>query len=65
MTVASAAPASGSSGNAGRCQDVGVAMRYKSDGTGDMAHSAIIVCYDGTSRLPKIVRRYEDVDAPK
>jgi branched-chain amino acid transport system substrate-binding protein len=43
----------------------GVAMRYKSDGTGDMAHSAIIVCYDGTSRLPKIVRRYEDVDAPK
>jgi branched-chain amino acid transport system substrate-binding protein len=43
----------------------GVAMRYKSDGTGNMAHSAIIVCYDGTSRLPKIVRRYDDVDAPR
>jgi branched-chain amino acid transport system substrate-binding protein len=43
----------------------GIAMRYKSDGTGNMAHSAIIVCYDGTSRLPKIVRRYDDVDAAK
>jgi branched-chain amino acid transport system substrate-binding protein len=43
----------------------GVAMRYRSDGTGNMAHSAIIVCYDGASRLPKIVRRYDDVDAAK
>jgi branched-chain amino acid transport system substrate-binding protein len=43
----------------------GIAMRYKSDGTGDMAHSAMIVCYDGASRLPKVVRRYDDVDAPK
>jgi branched-chain amino acid transport system substrate-binding protein len=43
----------------------GVAMVYKSDGAGNMAHSAIIVCYDGTSRLPKIVRRYDDVDAAR
>lgn len=43
----------------------GVAMRYQSDGKGNMAHSAIIVCYDGTSRLPKIVQRYDDVDAAK
>lgn len=36
----------------------GLAMTYKSDGTGNMAHDAIIVCYDGTSRTPKIAKRY-------
>lgn len=39
----------------------GVAMTYKSDGKGNMAHSAIIVCFDGTSRVPKMVRRYDDL----
>jgi branched-chain amino acid transport system substrate-binding protein len=41
----------------------GIAMTYFSDGAGNMAHSAIIVCYDGTSRTPKIVRRYDDIVA--
>lgn len=36
----------------------GLAMTYKSDGTGNMAHDAVIVCYDGLSRVPKIVKRY-------
>ena len=43
----------------------GIAMTYKSDGDGNMAHSAIIVCYDGTSRTPKIVKRYDDIAALK
>jgi len=38
----------------------GVAMTYKSDGEGNMAHSAMIVCFDGSSRVPKIVKRYDD-----
>jgi branched-chain amino acid transport system substrate-binding protein len=37
----------------------GLAMTYKSDGKGNMANSAIIICYDGTSRTPKIVKRYD------
>ena len=36
----------------------GVAMTYKSDGEGDMAHDADIVCWDGTSRIPNIVKHY-------
>jgi len=36
----------------------GLAMTYQSDGKGNMAHDAIIVCYDGTSRTPRIVKRY-------
>ena len=36
-------------------------MTYKSDGTGNMAHSAVIMCYDGTSRVPRIVKRYDNV----
>jgi len=40
----------------------GIAMTYKSDGHGNMAHSAVIVCYDGLTRLPKIVKRYDDID---
>jgi branched-chain amino acid transport system substrate-binding protein len=39
----------------------GLAMTYKSDGRGNMAHSAEIVCYDGTSRVPKVVKRYENL----
>jgi branched-chain amino acid transport system substrate-binding protein len=41
----------------------GVAMTYRSDGTGNMAHSAIIVCYDGSSRTPRLVQRYDDIAA--
>jgi branched-chain amino acid transport system substrate-binding protein len=36
----------------------GVAMTYKSNGHGDMAHDADIVCWDGTSRIPKIAKHY-------
>ncbi len=36
----------------------GVVTTYKSDGKGNMAHAAEIVCYDGTSRVPKVVERY-------
>jgi branched-chain amino acid transport system substrate-binding protein len=36
----------------------GLAMTYRTNGKGDMAHDAIIVCYDGTGRTPKIVKRY-------
>lgn len=43
----------------------GIAMTYKSDGVGNMAHSAIIVCYDGTSRTPRVVKRYDDIAALK
>lgn len=39
----------------------GLAMTYRSDGRGNMAHSAVIVCYDGTSRVPVLVKRYDDV----
>jgi branched-chain amino acid transport system substrate-binding protein len=31
---------------------------YKSDGKGNMAHEAEIVCFDGVSRVPKVVERY-------
>ncbi|MCW5770751.1 MAG: ABC transporter substrate-binding protein [Rhodospirillaceae bacterium] len=36
----------------------GLAMTYRSDGRGNMAHDAIIVCYDGKSRTPRIAKRY-------
>jgi branched-chain amino acid transport system substrate-binding protein len=36
----------------------GVAMTYKSNGKGDLAHDAEIVCWDGTSRIPNIVAHY-------
>lgn len=36
----------------------GLAMTYRSDGKGNMAHDATIVCYDGSSRTPRIVERY-------
>ena len=41
----------------------GLAMTYKSDGYGNMAHSAVILCYDGASRVPRIVQRYDNIDA--
>ena len=37
----------------------GLAMTYKSDGRGNMAHTAVMICYDGLSRTPKVVKRYE------
>ena len=36
----------------------GVAMSYKSDGKGDMAHDADIACYDGKTRVPYIAHHY-------
>ncbi|HUF30414.1 MAG TPA: ABC transporter substrate-binding protein [Gemmatimonadaceae bacterium] len=39
----------------------GLAMTYKSDGKGNMAHSAVIICYDGKSRIPRVAKRYENV----
>lgn len=42
----------------GRDSYKGLVTTYKSDGKGNMAHEALIVCYDGTSRVPKVVQRY-------
>lgn len=36
----------------------GLAMTYRSNGRGDMAHSAVIVCFDGTGRTPRVARHY-------
>jgi branched-chain amino acid transport system substrate-binding protein len=41
----------------------GIATTYRSDGAGNMAHSAVIVCYDGVTRTPRLVKRYDDVVA--
>lgn len=43
----------------------GAAMTYHSDGKGNMAHDAVIICYDGISRVPEVVKRYSDVDGVK
>lgn len=43
----------------------GIAMTYQSDGKGNMAHSAVVVCYDGTSTVPQVVNRYADIQVPK
>ena len=40
----------------------GLAMTYKSDGKGNMAHDALILCYDGSGNAPRIVKRYDNVD---
>lgn len=40
----------------------GLAMEYVSDGTGNMAHDAVILCYDGQTRTPTVVKRYDNVD---
>ena len=45
-----------------RSEYKGLAMTYRSDGKGNMAHDAVIVCYDGETRTPHIVQRYEGVD---
>jgi branched-chain amino acid transport system substrate-binding protein len=37
---------------------VGIAGTYRSDGKGNMAHDAEIICYDGKDRVPKIVAHY-------
>ena len=37
----------------------GLAMTYKSDGKGNMASSAVVICYDGVSRTPRIAKRYD------
>ncbi len=37
---------------------------YQSDGKGNMSRSAVIVCYDGTSRIPHVVKRYDDLAPP-
>jgi branched-chain amino acid transport system substrate-binding protein len=37
----------------------GLAMTYRSNGRGDMAHSAVIICYDGQSRVPRVARHYD------
>ncbi len=39
----------------------GLAMTYASDGKGNMAHSAVILCYGADSRVPAIVKRYENL----
>ena len=36
----------------------GVVTIYRSDGKGNMAHEAEIVCYDGSDRIPKPAARY-------
>lgn len=40
---------------------LGLAMSYKSDGKGNMAHSAVIICYDGKSRTPRVAKRYDNI----
>jgi branched-chain amino acid transport system substrate-binding protein len=42
----------------------GLAMTYKSDGQGNMAHSAVIVCFDGMSRNPVVAKHYDFPAAP-
>lgn len=39
----------------------GLAMNYRSDGKGNMAHSAVIICYGAEDRVPQIVKRYENL----
>ncbi len=39
----------------------GLGMTYKSDGKGNMAHTGVIVCYDGKTRIPRVAKRYENV----
>lgn len=39
----------------------GAGMSYKADAKGNLAHSAVVVCYDGTSRTPKLVKRYDNI----
>lgn len=43
----------------------GVAMTYRTNGRGDMAHDAVIVCYDGASHRARIAKRYQALDGVK
>ncbi len=40
----------------------GLAMDYVSDGKGNMAHDAVIICYSGKDRRPEIVKHYQALD---
>ncbi|MBL8669248.1 MAG: amino acid ABC transporter substrate-binding protein [Alphaproteobacteria bacterium] len=44
-----------------RGRHAGAGATYRSDGRGNMAHDAVIVCYDGRSRTPTVTMRYENV----
>jgi branched-chain amino acid transport system substrate-binding protein len=39
----------------------GIGGKYKSDGTGNMVNWGLVICYDGVSRTPKMVKRYDNV----
>ena len=41
----------------------GLAMDYKSDGKGNMAHDAVIICYSGKDRRPEIVKYYHALNS--
>ncbi|HUI17062.1 MAG TPA: ABC transporter substrate-binding protein [Alphaproteobacteria bacterium] len=41
----------------------GLATTYRSDGRGNMAHAAEIVCYDGKTRIPTVIKHYDRLDA--
>jgi branched-chain amino acid transport system substrate-binding protein len=43
----------------------GLAMEYFSDGKGNMAHDAVIICYGGADRRPEIVKTYRALDSAK
>ena len=43
----------------------GLATTYRSDGKGNMAHAAEIVCYDGKTRVPTVVKHYDRLEAPQ
>lgn len=49
----------------GSRRHAGLAMTYVSDGTGNMAHDAVIVCYDGKGGAPAVMKRYDAVDGVK
>ena len=53
-------PISGAAVRDGLAADTyqGVITSYRSDGKGNMAHEAEIVCYDGSDRVPKSAARY-------
>lgn len=40
----------------------GLAMTYRDDGRGNMAHDAVILCYDGADRIPDIAAIYRAKD---
>lgn len=42
----------------------GLVTTYRSDGKGNMAHEAEIVCFDGADRVPRLAARYAIVAVP-